>query len=259
MGKLKSVEELFEGCAFDRKVIILCVCWHLRFKLSPRDLVEMMAERGLSMARPTIMRWVRRYAPKFKNRWRRFARGFGRSWRVEETSVKIRGEWCHLYRAVDRAGRTVDLRLSAKRDVAATKAFFRKAIKSQLRARQTVTLDRYAESHRAVRELKADGLQPPDTKPRSSKDLNNVIAQDHAGVKRRMAVMLSFKSFRNAAITIAGIELIHRIRKGPFRPGRLGVQGRGAVALWNAVLGALSLHGVAGSVCSCRLSAPELR
>ena len=90
MGKLKSVEELFEGRHFDRGVIILCVRWYLRFKLSLRDLVEMMAERGLSMAHTTIMRWVRRYAPEFEKRWRRFAQAVGVSWRVDETYVKIR-------------------------------------------------------------------------------------------------------------------------------------------------------------------------
>src|SRR5713226_5620836 len=151
MGKLKSVEELFAGRHFDREVIILCVRWYLRFKLSLRDLVEMMAERGLSMAHTTIMRWVRRYAPEFEKRWRRFAQAVGLSWRVDETYVKIRGEWCYLYRAVDREGRRVDFRLSAKRDVAAAKAFFRKATKGQQRAPQTITLDGYAASHRAVR------------------------------------------------------------------------------------------------------------
>jgi transposase-like protein len=236
MGKLKVVEKLFKGRHFDRGIVILCVRWYLRFKLSLRDLVEMMAERGLSMAHTTIMRWVQRYAPEFEKRWRRFARAVGRSWRVDETYVKIRGTWCYIYRAVDQADRTVDFRLSAKRDIAAAKAFFRKAIKSQHRCPQTITLDGYAASHRAVRELKADGSLPADTKLRSSRYLNNLIEQDHRCVKQRIAVMLGFKGFRNAAITIAGIELLHRIRKGQFRLRRLGVQGRAAPAVWNAVL-----------------------
>src|SRR5260370_37943739 len=106
MGELKSVDELFAGRHFDREVIILCVRWYLRFKLSLRDLVEMMAERGLSMAHTTIMRWVRRYALEFEKRWRRFAQTVGRSSQVDETYVKIRGDRCYIYRAVVRAGRT---------------------------------------------------------------------------------------------------------------------------------------------------------
>ena len=98
--------------------------------------------------------------------------------------------------------------------------FFRNSIKSQQRCPRTITLDGYAASHRAVRELKADGSLPANTKLRSSKYLNNLIEQDHRGVKQRIAVMLGFKESRTAAITIAGIELLHRIQKGPFGLGR---------------------------------------
>jgi len=233
-----GLDVLFEGRHFDHELIVLCVRWYLRFKLSFRDLVEMMAERGLSMAHTTIMRWVHHYAPEFERRWNRFARPSGRSWRVDATCVKIRGRWMYLYRAVDREGKTVDFRLSARRNVAAAKAFFRKAIRSQGSAPRTITLDGYAASHRAIREMKADGQLPEDTKLRSSKYLNSLVGQDHRGVKLRIGPMLGLKRFRTAAITIAGIELLRRIHKGQFNLGRLRLKGGSAPALWNAVLAA---------------------
>lgn len=130
--------------------------------------------------------------------------------------MKIRGKWVRLYGAVDRAGKTVDFRLSAKRDLAAAKAFFAKAIKSQGLAPKTIALDGYTASHRAVREMKTDQLLPENTTLRSSKYLNNLIEQDHRSIKSRVKVMLGFKRFRNAAVTISGIELMHRIRKAQF-------------------------------------------
>ena len=199
MSKQSSMEELFAGRHFDREVIILCVRWYLRYKLSFRDLVEMMAERGLHLAHTTILRWVQRYNPEFVKRWDRFGRMVGRSWRVDETYIKVRGHWVYLYRAVDKAGQTVDFRLSRTRDVAAAKAFFKKAIRHEKRPPHTITLDGYAASHRAVRELCIDGLLPRRTKLRSSKYLNNIIEQDHRGIKSRYQPMRSFKSSSSAA------------------------------------------------------------
>ena len=205
--------------------------------LSLRDLVELMAERGLSLAHTTIMRWVQRYVPEFVRRRSRFGRPVSRSWRVDETYIKIRGEWRYLFRAVDRAGKTVDFHLSVKRDVAAAKAFFAKAVKSQGMP-QTVTLDGYAASHRAVRELKVDGFLLKNMQVGSSKYLNNLIEQDHRSIKQRIAAMLGFKRFRNASTAVAGIELLHRIRKGQFALEYLGVQSRVMPAVWSAVLAA---------------------
>jgi transposase-like protein len=119
------------------------VRWYLRFKLSFRDLVEMMAERGIDLAHTTIMRWIQRYVPEFEKRWNRFACKAGGSWRVDETYVKIKGCWTYLYRAVDSNGQTVDFLLRAKRDVAAAKAFFRRAFESRRSLPRAITLDGY--------------------------------------------------------------------------------------------------------------------
>src|SRR5580704_11449657 len=109
MSELKIVEKLSKGRHFDREVIILCVRWYLWFKVSLRDLVEMMAERGLSMAHTTIMRWVQRYAPEFEKRWQRFApgRSVGHGGSTRPTSrSKASGATCIV--PLIGAGRTVD-------------------------------------------------------------------------------------------------------------------------------------------------------
>ena len=120
--------------------------------------------------------------------------------------------------------------------MAAVKAFFSKGTRHQGRPPETVTLDGYAASHRAVREMKIDGLLPEETKVRSSKYLNNLIDQDHRNIKSRTNVMLGFKRFRSAATTISGIELMHRIRKGQFDLAALALEDITALSVWNAVL-----------------------
>ncbi|KVP83817.1 integrase [Burkholderia ubonensis] len=110
------------------------------------------------------------------------------------------------------------------------------SIKHQGQPPGTITLDGYAASHRAVREMMAEGLLPDGTKVRSSKCLNHLIEQDHRNIKSRTNVMLGFKRFRNAAITISGIELMHRIRKGQFDLRSLGLKDTAARAVWCAAL-----------------------
>jgi len=133
---------LFHGRHFDRTVIILCVRWHITYKLSYRDLVEMMAERGVDISHPTILRWVQCYVPEFEKRRHRYTRPVGASWRVDETYIKVKGRWTYLYRAVDKQGFTADFLLSEHREVAAARQFFTKAIK-QHGPPEKITVDGY--------------------------------------------------------------------------------------------------------------------
>ena len=135
---------------------------------------------------------VQHYTPDFEKRWKRYARPVGGSRRMDETYV-MRGEWVYLYRAVDKAGKTVDFFLSRQRAINAAKTFLRKAMKGQ-RVPTKVTLDAYAASHRAVADLKADGELPQRVVVRSSKYLNNLIEQDHRRIKQRLRPMLGLKS-----------------------------------------------------------------
>jgi len=107
----------------------------------------MMAERGITRIHTTILRWEQRYVPEFEMRWNPYARPVGDSWRVDETYLKMKDQWVYLYRAVDKAGRTVDFLLSRRRDIAAAKRFFSRAAK-QHGVLRVITLDGYADSHR---------------------------------------------------------------------------------------------------------------
>jgi transposase-like protein len=108
MYRFISGEALFSSWDFDRQIIILCVSWYTSFKLSFRDLVIMLADRGISLAHTIILRWVQHYVPEFEKRWKRYAGSVGGSWRMDETYIKVRGRWVYLYRAVDKTGWTVD-------------------------------------------------------------------------------------------------------------------------------------------------------
>ena len=237
MTKPITRNSIYRKRAFDTDIIELCVRWYITYRLSYRDLVEMMAERGINVAHSTILRWVARYVPLFEKRWNRFKRVFGTSWRVDETYVPIKAKWHYLYRAVDKHGITFDLVLRRDRGIAAAQAFFRKALQSTApRVPRKVTLDGHVPSRRASWLLRKKHRCWRNVKVRTCKYLNNIVEQNRRAIKRRCASMAGFKSFENAAITIAGIELAHRIRNGQFSFGRGRPLGRSRKTDWQRAL-----------------------
>jgi transposase-like protein len=215
--------KLFKYRHYEAQIILLCVRWYLRYSLSYRDLEEMMVERGLCVDHTTIYRWVQSYAPLLEKKCRAKLKPTNSSWRVDETYVKVKGQWCYLYRAVDSEGSTVEFMLSPTRNSQATKRFFRKA----LRARHTVpprviNVDRNPAYPKAVGKLKRKGTLPSRCKLRPIKYLNNLVEQDHRFIKRRVNPGLGFWSLETAWRTIQGYEAMHQLRKGQVRGTRRG-------------------------------------
>ena len=187
---------LFAGRWFEDEIILLCLRWYFRFKLSYRDLVQILSERGLVISHSTILRWVVRYAEACEKCFRRFERRVGGSWRADETFIKVRGQLMYLYRAVDAQGNTVEFYLSRTRGIAAAKAFFRKALKRQPEP-HSITLDGHRPSHSALRRMGMNG-EFNVHEDSSCQYLNNIVEQDHRRVKFRLEPMLGFKKFYNA-------------------------------------------------------------
>ena len=148
---------LFRGRHFQDVMIILCVRWYLRYSLSYRDLEEMMMERGLSVDHVTIWRWVQRYAPILNQRLGRERRHPNRSWRVDETFVRVAGNWVYLYRAVDSTGDTIDFMLSPNRDLVAAKHFLQLALHRTGHRPRVINVDGHPAYATAITELKRSG------------------------------------------------------------------------------------------------------
>jgi transposase-like protein len=171
--------DLFKWRHYESEIILLCVRWYLRYALSYRDLEEMMRERGLSLNHTTIYRWVQAYAPELEKRIRPHLRPTSDSCRVDETYVKIKGEWKYLYRAVDSTGQTIDFMLSAKRDAKAAKRFFRKMLKAVSHSSpRVINIDKNPIYPPAIEQLKEEGVLPNRTQLRQCKYLNNLIEME---------------------------------------------------------------------------------
>ena len=205
----------FKGRHFEAWLIIQAVSWYLRYPLSYRDLESLFAERGFDVDHATINRWVLAYAPMIEKRLRRFRQPHCGSIRVDETYVKIRGQWRYLYRAVDKHGAPVDFLLTAHRDLAAAKRFFRKAMKDQpLLAPDKIGTDGANVYPAAINTGVDEGLLTPAIVHRVTKHLQQVIESDYFRVKQMMPKVGGFRSFTTARRTIAGFEAMLWLRKG---------------------------------------------
>ena len=211
---------MFKGRHFDRSVILLCVRWYLAYKLSLRNLEEMMAERGISVDHATVHRWTVHYAPLLLEQFNRRKRPVTGRWHVDETYIKVRGQWRYLYRAIDSNGDTVEFWFSERRNLTAAKRFLRKALKRHGRP-ERIVIDGSQTNREAILSCDmASQLQDQSRRKltpiriRQSAYLNNRIEQDHRAIKGRIRPMLGFKSTASARVILSGIEMVHMMRKG---------------------------------------------
>ncbi|HKE22594.1 MAG TPA: IS6 family transposase [Bryobacteraceae bacterium] len=186
----------FKGRQYPGELILLCVRWYLRYPLAYEHVAEIIAERGIAVDASCIWRWVQAYAPELNKRCRQHLKSTNKSYRVDETYIKVKGEDKYLYRAVDSTGQTIEFLLTAKRDAAAAKRFFRKALSAAGNAQpRVINVDKNPGYPAAVEALKAEGTLRRRCRLRQCKYLNNVVTaasgSDHVVLTRSAGGRLS--------------------------------------------------------------------
>lgn len=204
----------FKGRHFQHDMILQSMRWYLAYALSYRDIEEMMAERGFSVDHSTINRWVLQYSPQLDAAFRQKKKRGGTRWRMDETYVKVKGQWKYYYRAVDKQGQTIDFLLTATRDKKAALRFFKKAIKHNGKP-SLVNIDQSGANTAGLQQVNRE--HDIRITIRQCKYLNNIIEQDHRRIKRLTRPMLGFKNFYAAQRTLVGIEVVAMIKKGQMK------------------------------------------
>src|SRR6266852_3114094 len=200
----------FKGAHFPTEVILMGVRWYVAYPLSTRHVEELMEERGVEVDHSTINRWVIKYSPQLEEAFHRRKRPVWVSWRMDETYIKVKGEWRYLYRAVDKQGETIDFLLTEHRDKEAALRFLKKAIRRH-GVPETITIDGRDGNEAAIKSYNEE--HGTHIAIRQVKYLNNIAEQDHRAVKRITRPMLGFKAFDAAQCTLAGVERMHMIKK----------------------------------------------
>ena len=204
----------FKGRHFQKDMILQSIRWYFAYSLSYRDIQELMQERGFSVDHSTINRWVIHYSPQLEAAFRRKKKRSGNRWRIDESYIKVKGQWKYYYRAVDKQGNTLDFLLSATRDIRAALRFLRKALKENGKP-SLVNIDQSGANHAGLKQLNRDNKTR--IKIRQCKYLNNILEQDHRRIKRLTRPMLGFKNFHAAQRTLGGIEVLAMIKKGQMK------------------------------------------
>src|SRR5262249_51462291 len=218
----------FKGAHFPQDIILTGVRWYVAYPLSTRHIEELMLERGVHVEHSTIHRWVVKYSPQLAEAFHRRQRPVWISWRMDETYIKVKGQWRYLYRAVDKHGATIDFLLTEHRDKEAALRFLKKAIRRN-GLPETITIDGSDANEAAIKSYNEE--HGTAIAVRQVKYLNNIVEQDHRGIKRITRPMLGFKAFDAAQATLVGIELMHMIKKRQLVVEE-GDEGRTAAALF---------------------------
>jgi IS6 family transposase len=200
---------VFAGFRFPPEVISVAVRWYLRYGLSYRDVEELLAERGITVDHVTVYRWVQRFTPEFIEAARPCRRAPGDRWFVDETYLKVAGQWTYLYRAADQHGQVIDVLLSPRRDLAAARRFFIRVLRAGT-APVEVTTDRAPVYPRVPGELVPSAL---DTVERHA---NNPTGADHGRLKARLRPVRGLKRHRSAWILAAGHAFVQSLRRGHY-------------------------------------------
>jgi IS6 family transposase len=211
-SRVPAPRSSFAGFRFPPDVIMVAVRWYLRYGLSYRDVEELLADRGIAVDHVTIFRWVQRFTPLLIDAARPCRHVPGDRWFVDETYVKVAGRWVYLYRAIDQFGQVIDVLVSEKRDLAATRRFFARALEHGSRP-AAVTTDRAPAYPRVLDELL------PGARHIVEQYANNPIEADHGRLKSRRRPMRGLKRLASARVISSGHALVQNLRRGHYELG----------------------------------------
>ena len=202
----------FAGFRYPPGVIMVAVRWYLRYGLSYRDVEELLAERGIAVDHVTVYRWVQRFTPLLIDAARPCRHAPGDRWFVDETYVKVAGRWVYLYRSIDQYGQVIDVLVSEKRDLAATRRFFTRALKHSPHPTE-VSTDRAPAYPRVIDELL------PAACHITEQYANNALEADHGRPKARLRPMRGLSKLRSARVISTGHAFVQNLRRGHYELG----------------------------------------